>query len=137
MISDATSPFPILKLKNLVIQYYPQDQWLFAEWIGKQNFHTVTSGCEILLEALKEYNCKKVLNDNSLVTGTWSEAAEWGAEDWFPRMEQAGLKYFAWIYSPDYYSQMSMDKTLQLFKNTTIVTFPDKSSASEWLRDQK
>lgn len=126
----------ILQLKNLVVTYHHCENWLYAEWIGKQNFQTVTFGCEVMLEALKEYKCVKVLNDNTLVTGTWSEASEWGAKDWFPRMEAAGLKYFAWIYSPDYYSQMSADKTLVLFKNTTIFTFSDKPSATEWLQSQ-
>ncbi len=126
----------ILQLKNLVIQYHPQKKWLYTKWIGRQNFQTVTSGCEVMLESLEKYKCSKVLNDNALVTGTWSEASEWGAKNWFPRMEAAGLKYFAWIYSPDYYSQMSTDKTLVLFKNTTIFTFSDKLSATQWLQSQ-
>ena len=125
---------PVLQLKNLIIKYNVTDHWIDAEWIGKQNFNTVTSGCEIMLEALKEFKCVKVFNDNTLVTGTWSEASEWGAADWFPRMEQAGLRYFAWVYSKDYYSQMSTDKTLVLFKNTIIYTFSEKESAFSWLR---
>ena len=131
------TPIRILQLNNLEIHYHPADQWLYAEWKGKQNFHTVTSGCEIMLNALKEYQCTKVLNDNTLVTGTWSEASEWGAADWFPRMEAAGLKFFAWIYSQDYYSQMSTDKTLVLYKNTCIVTFSNIQDASSWLRAQQ
>lgn len=133
---SSNNPIPILHLKNLIIQYLPDEHWISAEWIGKQNFHTVTSGCGIMLEALKEYKCQKVFNDNTLVTGTWSEAAEWGAAEWFPQMEQAGLKYFAWVYSLDYYSQMSTDKTLILYKNSVIYTFSNKEAAMKWLREQ-
>ena len=47
-----------------------------------------------MLKLLKKESCTKVLNDNSNVTGAWNAASVWVAENWFPRMIEAGLKKF-------------------------------------------
>ena len=64
----------------------------------------------------------------------WSEAAEWGGRVWFPVMEAAGLEYFAWVYSPNVYSRLSTDLTLQFAPAGSVVaTFDDRATAQAWL----
>jgi hypothetical protein len=120
--------------KNIQIFYDESEQWLYTNWIGFQSTKLVMDGCETMLKLLKENNCQKVLNDNTLVEGIWSGAARWGASSWFPRMRDAGLEWFAWIYSPSVLSQLSTDKTLSLMEPDFIRTFYDLEEARNWLR---
>ena len=78
--------------------------------------------------------CHKVLNDNSRVTSMWSEAAEWGGRVWFPAMTAVGLQYLAWVYSPNLYSRLSTDLTLQFtVGNPVVATFDGIDTAKAWL----
>ena len=87
-----------------------------------------------MLAFLKEKNCTKVLNDNRLVKGTWSFASDWVAQDWFPRMVEAGLQQFAWIYSPDVFSKFSTDKSTKNADGGIIMTFNDVEEGKAWLK---
>jgi hypothetical protein len=125
----------LLKDSHIVISYDHSDGWLVADWRGDQNLASVQRGGAELLRLLKQHQCQKVLNDNTNVTNMWSEAAEWAGKDWFPAMTTAGLQYFAWVYSPNTYSRLSTDLTLQFTGNAPVVaTFDDVATAAAWLR---
>ena len=86
------------------------------------------------MEMLKKNNYRKVMNDNSHVLGTWSEAAEWVGMDWFPMMEKAGLQYFAWVLSPSSFSQMSAKKSIDVKEGEVITQFfINSTEALNWL----
>jgi hypothetical protein len=90
-----------------------------------------------MLEFVKKNRCERVLNDNRHVLGTWSEAADWVGEVWFPMMEKAGLKYFAWIFSPSSFSQLSARKSVDVMKGkVTTQFFIDIVEADRWLEDK-
>jgi hypothetical protein len=72
-----------------------------------QDYNTVRNGGVKVLELLSINNVYKVLNDNSKVVGNRSDASDEGRTIWFPAMSQAGLRYFAWIQSPQLFSQLS------------------------------
>jgi len=116
------------------IKYLPQQQLLDVNWLGYQNFDSVKKGCLIILDLLKKNNCSKVLNDNTHVMGNWSEAVDWGGEFWFPAMQEAGLKHFAWIYSPSTFSRMSAHKSIDItMGKVTAQFFTDIDEARTWL----
>jgi PAS domain S-box-containing protein len=116
------------------IKYLPEHQWLDVNWTGYQNYDSVKKGCLIMLDLLKKNNCSKVLNDNTYVMGNWSEAADWGGEFWFPAMQDAGLKHFAWIYSPSTFSRMSAHKSIDItMGKVTAQFFTDINEARTWL----
>jgi hypothetical protein len=72
------------------------------------------------------------------VKGTWSEAAEWLSKEWFPQMEEAGLKYFAWTYSPSTFSRMATNKTMESANgNVNTKAFESKAEAEEWLSEMQ
>ena len=124
----------LLKEPHITIVYDHEHEWLYANWLGNQNLTTVQTGALAMLRLIKEYRCRKVLNDNTYVTSMWSEAAEWGGKDWFPAMMAAGLEYFAWVYSPNTYSRLSTDLTLQFTAGVPVVaTFDDLATATAWL----
>ncbi len=110
---------------------------LDVDWIGYQNFETVQRGGQYMLSIMKENGVHKILNDNTRVLGSWSEAADWAGHEWFPMMEKGGLEYFAWICSPSTFSKLSAEKATQ-GKQGKIVTrlFTDYKEAEEWLDAQ-
>lgn len=108
---------------------------IYADWVGYQTKQSIQEGCERILEEMVQKRCGKVMNDNTRVEGIWSSAAEWVGVDWFPRLRQVGMKYFAWIYSPSAFSRLSADKSLRFTYDTTgIVVFDSFAEADNWLR---
>nr|WP_255710003.1 hypothetical protein [Pontibacter harenae] len=119
----------------IAIEYNHSDDWIYVNWRGYVNYDTVTAGCEKILEYLKEYQCHKVLNDNTNVEGIWSGASKWVGQDWMPRMQEAGLRYFAWVYSPSTLSRLSTEKSIKHTEQKEIIqTFESTDLAEDWLR---
>ena len=125
----------LLESPQVTIAYDHSNEWLHADWHGDQNLTSVQQGCQEMLRLLVEHRTHKVLNDNTRVANMWSEAAEWGGREFFPAMMGAGLKFFAWVYSPNVYSRLSTDLTLQYTAEGPIVaTFDDIDTAQSWLK---
>ncbi len=121
----------------ITIAYNQQNQQLEVDWKGFQNLSSIQNGCMKMLDILKKKNCAKVINDNRNVQGTWSEAAEWVGIEWFPQMEKAGLRYFAWVFSPSTFSQLSAKKAINMKEGkVTTQFFTDISSANKWLTER-
>ena len=119
---------------HIKIRYDVMNDTLSADWIGEQTEATVRDGCEKILKFMTVYRCAKLLNDNTNVTGMWSDAAEWVALDWVPRMEKAGCRFLAHVYSPDIYARLSVDKAIDYgIKGILVTTFQGKAAAEEWL----
>ncbi|KAA3436881.1 hypothetical protein [Rufibacter hautae] len=119
---------------HLTIQYDVINDTLTADWKGEQTEETVHDGCEKILQFMTAYRCVKLLNDNTQVAGMWSDAAEWVALNWVPRMEKAGCRFIAHVYSPDIYARLSVDKTIDFgIKGILVTTFQGKKAAEEWL----
>lgn len=120
------------------IRYNQKKNRLDVDWLGYQNFESVKKGCMIMLDLLRKTGVNQVLNDNTQVMGNWSEAADWGADYWFPAMTEAGLQKFAWIYSPSVFSRLSADKSLTLRPGALDARFFDhKAEAIAWLEAAK
>ncbi len=124
----------LLEEPHIAIAYDDQNGWLVADWRGAQDLASVQRGGREMLRLLAQRHCHKVLNDNTRVTSMWSDAAEWGGREWFPAMTAAGLRYFAWVYSPNVYSRLSTDLMLQFAAgNPVVATFDDVATAQAWL----
>ena len=124
----------LLDESHVTIAYDRVNEWLYVDWHGDQNLTSVQHGGQEMLRLLQECRCCKVLNDNTGVTSMWSDAAEWAGKVWFPAMAEAGLQYFAWVYSPYLYSRLSTDLTLQFTTGQSVVaTFDDLETAKTWL----
>ena len=124
----------LLEESHITIAYDHLNEWIHADWHGDQNLTSVQHGAREMLRLMQLQRCHKVLNDNTGVTSMWSEAAEWGGTEWFPAMAAAGLQYFAWVYSPNLYSRLSTDLTLQFTSGNAVVsTFDDMEAAKQWL----
>ncbi|UII30436.1 hypothetical protein LVD17_19270 [Fulvivirga ulvae] len=125
----------LLKEKNLEVTYDTATHILFCRWIGFQNRDKIIAGGNKILELFKKKNnCSKILNDNTEVTGPWQDAAEWTVTQWFPQMEKAGLKYFAWIFSENIFAQLSAKNAMP--DSDIVTTFNSANEALEWLKSK-
>jgi hypothetical protein len=123
--------------KNLIIGYDSDEGWMYTDWIGYQSAGDIKSGGEKMIECLKAAKATKVLNDNTHIPGMWGGAAEWAGTDWLPRMVEAGLEHFAWVYSPSVLSRISASSAIKAggeHAEGRIRMFFDMDSAKRWLR---
>lgn len=125
----------LFRESHIAIELNHNENWLYVNWRGFVNYELVTGGCEKILHFMKERQCFRILNDNTQVEGMWSAAAKWGGEVWFPALREAGLEYFAWVYSPSVLSRLSTDKTIRSTQSPDYIkTFDDLEQAMTWLR---
>ncbi len=120
--------------KNLEIGYNTKYGYLHCNWIGFQNKESIMKSGDLILQFLTQKKCAKVLNDNTLVSGPWQEAAEWTATVWFPSMEKAGLKHFAWVFSPNIFAELSAKKATP--KSGVVTSFESLGQAEKWIKEQ-
>jgi hypothetical protein len=125
----------LYKAKNIEIDYDPATKIMSCHWIGFQNKESIMAAGAVILDLLKKKNVSKILNDNTDVTGPWQEAAEWTSKEWFPSMINAGLKYFAWIFSSNIFAEMSAKKAMPA--SDVIKSFGSVRDANAWLVQQK
>lgn len=119
---------------SIRIEYQPKKKQLNVDWLGHQDFDSVKRGCYHMIDMVKRTNCHKILNDNTHVLGNWGEAATWVAEEFFPMLDAAGVKYLAWIYSPSMFSQLAAKKSVEMALGTvTTQLFDDINEADNWL----
>ncbi|SDP59979.1 PAS domain S-box-containing protein [Mucilaginibacter sp. OK268] len=108
-----------------------------ADWTGFQNLESIQQGCNRMLNMMVKNSVYKVLNNNIHVLGNWSEAIDWVAQEWFPAMQKAGLRYFAWVNSPSVFNQLSARKSVNTLPDKmTINFFTDVISAEAWINEQ-
>jgi PAS domain S-box-containing protein len=120
--------------EHITIRFNKKDRRLDSDWTGFQDLASVKQGCLLLLEYVKKHKTDRIVNDNSNVTGTWSEASDWVGNVWFPLMEKAGLKFFAHILSPNIFAQLSAKKSIDIMAGIiTTQYFTDLVSAREWI----
>jgi two-component system CheB/CheR fusion protein len=112
-----------------------QDKIVETDWKGFHNYDSVKAGTIKISEIVAVKRYAKLLNNNLNVLGNWSEAAEWVGTVGFPLIENAGIKYVAWIYSPATFSQLAAQKSINLVDGNIITkTFTTINEAREWLR---
>ncbi|MCJ8163677.1 hypothetical protein MKJ04_02410 [Pontibacter sp. E15-1] len=132
---DSTRTELLYRNNFIAIELNHSDNWMYVNWRGNVSHHDVRAGCMEILRLVKEYKIYDILNNNTQVQGMWSGAAKWGGTYWFPALREAGLRRFAWIYSPSVLSRLSTDKTLDNTENPHYIkTFDDIALAKDWLR---
>jgi hypothetical protein len=125
----------LFKAKNIEISYDPTHKYMYCNWIGFQNKQSIMSTGAIILDLVKQKRISKVLNDNTLVTGPWQDAAEWTSTVWFPDMIKAGLKHCAWIFSDNIFAELSAKRAMPA--NEFIKSFNGLEEARQWLINAK
>jgi PAS domain S-box-containing protein len=120
--------------KHITICYDNAQRLLDVDWTGFQDLASVQNGCLVILEYLKLHRVDRIVNNNTNVQGNWADAVEWVGNVWFPMMEQAGLKYFAHIFSPSTFSQLAAKKSIDIMAGIiTTQYFTDIALARDWI----
>jgi len=139
LTTDAV-PVPVIHTKTnyqdnkITIHYLPETGRMEVDWTGFQDFDSVKRGCLLMLDYLVKNKCDRIVNDNTNVLGNWSDAVEWVGNEWFPMMEKAGLKYFAHLFSPSTFSQLSAKKSIDIMAGIiTTQYFTELDLAREWI----
>jgi PAS domain S-box-containing protein len=124
------------KNEEVTIAYNAEQKRLDVSWNGYQDLGTVQHGCLKMLDMLSRHGVSNVINDNREVLGTWSDASDWVGEVWFPLMEKAGLRKFAWIYSTAAFSKLSARKAVEIGTgNVDIRFFTEMEPAVDWVEN--
>ncbi|MBC8986960.1 PAS domain-containing protein [Pedobacter sp. N36a] len=122
---------------NLRVFYNKLQHRIDAKWTGFHNGESVQHGAMVMMAMLKANGCTKILNDNREVLGTWSDALEWVGKTWFPIVEKAGLRHFAWTNSADMLSQFFTKKREDIAIGGVVVQFfSEIQSAEDWINSK-
>jgi PAS domain S-box-containing protein len=122
------------KDESLSIKYLKDNNRVQVDWTGFHNQDSIKNGCLKILQIVKASRCCKMLIDNTFVLGSWADAAEWVGMEWFPLIEEAGLKYLAWIHSASSFGQMSLHETVNAkVGNVETQLFRNAEEATLWL----
>jgi PAS domain S-box-containing protein len=142
-LAENVQPTPVIQTgiayqdSKITINYLEKFGRMDVDWTGFQDMDSVKYGCMLMLDYLKNNNCDRIVNDNTHVMGNWSDAVEWVGNEWFPMMEQAGLKYFAHIFSPSTFSQLSAKKSIDIMAGIiTTQYFTEVALAEEWINSR-
>lgn len=123
----------LLTLDFLEVVYCPRNLWLEAHWSKLLDAGRAKKGCLGILECLKERPTDKLLNYNNRVTGHYPGAIDWITKEWFPQLFHLGIRHFAWVYSPEFYTQVCTDAIIMPQKQIEVQGFYDEEDAQEWL----
>ncbi|RYD87543.1 MAG: HAMP domain-containing histidine kinase, partial [Sphingobacteriales bacterium] len=134
-----TTDFSAYQGPGLDLDYRDDDDILVANWHGFHTLHTVKTGCLRILTKVSDTGAKQLLNDNTGVAGSWSDAVDWVSGEFFPLLRDGGVTHMAWVYSPSTFSRISTDVTIANLDGfeVKIKTFEDKNAARHWLRNAR
>jgi hypothetical protein len=115
--------------------YYPEHKIVHHKWhkfIYGQEFRQVL---EKGLEIFKQHHAQKWLSDDRANSALPADDSAWGVNDWFPRVFEAGWKYWAIVMPDKLVGQMNMKRFIDLYaeKGLTIQIFDDADEAMKWL----
>lgn len=124
----------------LTISHQTDQSYFYALWKGELTEEQVHSGCIEITRCIAHSGIHSVFNDSTHVQGSWLHSVQWVVDVWFPEARQAGLDYFAWVYSKDLIAQIPMD-TAMIFGTMKygpsdlngVKTFYEKDKAAAWL----
>ncbi|WP_192823353.1 hypothetical protein [Rufibacter sp. LB8] len=105
-------------------------------WYGYASQQDLKNACSAGLEILEKTGCAYKLNDNSQLTGPWSDAVEWLEKEWLPKAMAAGLRYLAHVANPHSYGEVAGEvmKFSKIGQNLEYCMFYTKKEALTWLK---
>ncbi|MBT32842.1 MAG: hypothetical protein CMO01_24550 [Thalassobius sp.] len=120
----------------VTITYEESEGFIYVDWNGYLSVEMVQEGSEELLKLFKSIGTiSKVLVNNQNISGPWSKANDWYANDWNPRAITAGLKFMGVIVSPNIFTQLSLQGFVEVSNGFTVRSFNAEDKAREWLKE--
>ena len=126
---------PIFTSSNLVIYKPDENGIMLADWSGFLKAARIKEDCLAILDSLEHYPSVKILNSNQKVPGHYAGAVDWLGKVWFPQIYERGTRFFAWVYSSEFYSQMATDQVINDISDVKVRTFYRLDDAYLWLQN--
>ncbi|OON68330.1 hypothetical protein [Hymenobacter sp. CRA2] len=111
-------------------------QWLYVQWRGSFEEHSASEGWALLLQALQQRPCAKLLNDARYAATGWAGREQWVGETLFLKLAEAGVRYMACIYPAALAARFSLDTTLNSASQPFVAAFEDLATACSWLQQR-
>ena len=126
----------ILDTDYATLWYYPEEKIVhhaFHRFIYGQKFRDVL---EKGMEIFKKHEAQKWLSDDRKNSALPADDTKWAMEDWFPKVFEAGWKYWAIVMPDKAVGQMNMNRFISMYaeKGLTIELFEDLDEALDWLK---
>lgn len=121
---------------RISIGYDVENHWLYTDWRGEHDQDTTHAACLLMLQALQNRPCAKILNDNSNITHTTMKLTAWGVR-WLEEMHNAGLEHIAWVLPSSLLARQTVENTVLELETPQVGTFDDVASAYVWLQQQQ
>ncbi|MBA9076759.1 hypothetical protein [Rufibacter quisquiliarum] len=105
-------------------------------WYGYASQQDLKNACGLGLEVLEKSTCAYKLNDNSQLSGPWSDAVGWLEKEWLPRAMQAGLRYLAHVANRHSYGEVAGEvlRISQIGEQLEYCMFYSREEALAWLK---
>ncbi|MGV3541047.1 MAG: hypothetical protein ACO1OQ_14625 [Rufibacter sp.] len=118
----------------LIAERATNNEYIHAQWIGRQNLQTVMQGGNHYIKMIEEQPCPKLLNNHQELIGPWDIANDWIVSYWTPRVMELGLRYLSQVLAPGVYGQMSFHQLHQHIGDKFEIKMFDKvEPALQWL----
>ena len=127
---------PIVDSSVLFIGHDAQNQWLYVDWMGEHDPESSRASCLLMLDSLRAYPCRKILNDNTNIIRTTMQLSAWSIW-WLDEMKAAGLEVIAWVLPREMFSRQHVENAMRSIEHPHVGTFDDLASAYVWLQQQQ
>ncbi|WP_139923507.1 hypothetical protein [Hymenobacter sp. DG01] len=111
-----------------------ENHWIYVDWQGDLTLPVVQASCLTIARYVLLGSYTKVLNDNTNVLSLSPDVSPWLANEYLPYVTLGGVKYIAWVYSPNMSTQCYTDIALFNLDSPVVALFSDTASACMWLQ---
>ncbi len=135
-LTERVDPITILDTEYVTLWYYPEHKivhHVIHKFIYGDNFR---ANLEEGLKIFQQYGAAKWLSDDRHNSVLMKEDIEWSGEDWFPRMYDAGWRYWAIVMPDKVVGQANMNRVMNTYVNRglTVKIHDHSETALEWLK---
>ena len=132
MIIDS---LPDLDGSRCTLTFEEADRWLRATWRGFIDPEEARRGAQTYLDALADFRCPLLLNDNTALQGPWFDSLDWLMQVWVPHAASLGLRYVAHVVQADTLHDVITDTRRYPAACLFDLQFFDQvAEAEDWLR---
>lgn len=135
LTSDRLSTEKVLLAESYItVTQNEAENWLYCKWQGNRTAENLVKGAEQLLACIKATGTHKLINDSTELTTSVPDIEDWIAVNFAPRLQEAGIHYFAWIYNDENLIKNFADSVLRKEKSDILVmVFDNLKTAEIWM----
>lgn len=88
------------------------------------------------LDVAKEYSSLSIIGDMSNLLLLTSEDEQWSLREWFPRLQEAGVRNLAIVPPQTLIGKLSLDVLMRQVQGMNIQNVSSVAEAQYWLKEQ-